>query len=38
MPPIERVLEGRQFFAVGFVGVGHYGVGWYYYCNALSGI
>ena len=25
MPPIERVLEGRQFFAVGFIGVGHNG-------------
>ena len=22
MPPIERVLEGRQFFAIGFSGAG----------------
>ena len=27
MPPVERVLEGRQFFAVEFIGVGHYGHG-----------
>jgi hypothetical protein len=24
IPPIERVLEGRQFIIVGFIGVGHY--------------